>query len=345
MDPPSPPSFPPPPPEFALPFSVFIIGAVVAASAACAFFICQWLFCAFVLPSQNARIARMRKEQEERRLAEEERKEAKRRQLAEEEELTQVAPPPRVRTAAWVGSLEEAAAALPSKPAPNKPVSRRVHPTPPPSVVETPRLEGYSKEIAQPVLVSAVLCSPFVLLQTLLGGGVGFGLAYGLFTLILSGGGPYALISAETLVGLCCLPPLAAFFSPLFTPLALPEAAARRWLGYVEPGALPLAFACMPFLHARSSVARLLLLGIFASAVWIPAGFAILGFALEAPYTANDLILFFSFYMLSVCVLVMPFGVLGLCVEANFERVLSMMSSEPNPCNRLISRLGNVLFC
>ena len=56
-------------------------------------------------------------------------------------------------------------------------------------------------------------------------------------------------------------------------------------------------------------------------------------------------ILFFSFYMLSVCVLVMPFGVLGLCVEANFERVLSMMSSEPNPCNRLISRLGNVLLC
>ena len=46
-----------------------------------------------------------------------------------------------------------------------------------------------------------------------------------------------------------------------------------------------------------------------------------------------------------IVVLVMPFGVLGLCVEANFERVLSMMSSEPNPCNRLISRLGNVLFC
>ena len=345
MDPPSPPSFPPPTPGLEVSFSVFMVVAIAAAGAAIIFLILQWCACAYLLPAQDAYIQRMRKAQEERRAAEEAWKERRRAEARETEELAQVAPPPRVRTVSFIGSLEDAARPPPEDaPTHHKP-TRRVHPTPPPSQAATHERDGYSKDIAQPTLFSAVICSPFVIGQTLTGGAIGFGLTFGIFTLMLSGGGPYPLISPETLIMLCVLPPLSGFFTPLFTPLAMPEAAARRWLGYVEPGALPAAFMCMPFLHARWAVARLLLLAVFTSALWIPTGYAVLAFALSPPYAAADLTLFAGLYVVAISVVVMPFGVLGHCIEPNFERVMEHMSSDKHRMNRLFKRLSSVFLC
>lgn len=343
MHPPSPPSLPPPPDGIS--FSFFIIVAVSALIAACAFFICQWIACSFIMPAQDARVRRAREAQKKRRAAEEARQVKQREQRLEAEELAQMAPPPRVRTASWIGPLEHAAKAPPEDaPPPHKP-SRRVHPSPPPSDAYTKERDGYSKDVGTPMLVSAVLCSPFVIGQAITGGILGFGIGYGLFTLVLGAGGPYALISTETMLMLCALPPLSAFFTPLFMPLGMPEAAARRWLGYVEPGALPLAFMCMPFLQARRGVVRLLLLGVFASALWIPAGYLVLAFALTPPYAAPDLALFAGLYMLAIGCFVMPLGILGFCIEPNFERVMERMSSDPNKMSRFVKRISSLFLC
>ena len=56
MDPPSPPSLPPR--SDGISFSFFIIAAVVALIAACAFLILQWVACAYIMPVHAAWIQR-----------------------------------------------------------------------------------------------------------------------------------------------------------------------------------------------------------------------------------------------------------------------------------------------
>ena len=99
------------------------------------------------------------------------------------------------------------------------------------------------------------------------------------------------------------------------------------------------------FLHARWAVARLLLLAVFTSALWIPTGYAVLAFALSPPYAAADLTLFAGLYVVAISVVVMPFGVLGHCIEPNFERVMEHMSSDKHRMNRLFKRLSSVFLC
>jgi hypothetical protein len=248
-----------------------------------------------------------------------------------------------------LGAIEQAVApALPQpqqgSPALKRLNSRRVAPLAPPvSDTEGPAPQPSSTRVGEPFTPGAIVASPFVILQTALVAGLGFGLTFALLSLLLPTG-PYPLYSLPVLLILGISPVVCALIAPLFTPLALPEAALRGYIGYVETARLPLCLACLPFLHASRSAARLFLLGTFAAALFVPLGLLVLSFLLEPPYDGSVLSLFAALYVMTLLLFVMPMGVLGFCMESNYDRVLALMSMDDNRVTRFCNRLMQV-FC
>ena len=125
----------------------------------------------------------------------------------------------------------------------------------------------------------------------------------------------------------------------MFTPLAMPEAAERGWVGYVPAKELPFFFSCMPFLRAKHAIVRHMVLAVVCASLWVPAGLGVLTQVLTPPYAAADLTIFSGVYVLTISVFVMPSGILGFCVEDNYHRTIEQMSMDPDKFKRLIQRL------
>jgi len=126
--------------------------------------------------------------------------------------------------------------------------------------------------------------------------------------------------------------------------MAMPEAAARGMLGYVPADELPACLAYLPFLHVKIAFLRHALLAVFISCLSIPTGLLVLSQVLSPPLPAATIALFAGVYVLCISVLVMPMGILGFCVQDNYERAIGMMSMEENWRHRLVHRLCAVPF-
>ena len=57
------------------------------------------------------------------------------------------------------------------------------------------------------------------------------------------------------------------------------------------------------------------------------------------------MIFFAAFYVLSSTWVILPLGLLGYCVDSNYDRVMRSMSMEKDQLSRLLSRLLALPFC
>ena len=124
----------------------------------------------------------------------------------------------------------------------------------------------------------------------------------------------------------------------------MPEAAEKGWVGFVPLEELPLPLQCLPFLRARRALTRHATLAIATAAVWIPAGLTVLTLLMSLPLKAMTLATFAGFYVFSVSFVVMPIGILGFCVQDNYDRAVGMMSMSEQRCARLVERIILVPF-
>lgn len=344
--PPFPPGAPPPSPTFQFTYFAMTMAFVGAAAVACGFLICQQILCAYVVPYQRRRTQRVRAVRVEKQIAKDAVMRQERAELDREAELEQIAPAPRVRPVAVMGTpesgLEEVALPPPPQPREQLRANRRVHPAPRSAPSDAPSYEY--ERVGDPFSPSMVLCSPFVQVQTAIAAAAAFGVAFGLIHLLLSAG-PYPLFSWPVLVILAVLPMLCALLGPLFTPLALPEAAERGFIGYIDSREVSMFLGCLPFLMAGRSVVRLLFLGLCLSTLWVPGGLAVLALLVAPPFSVAELALFAGLYVLTTMLAVMPLGILGFCIEDNFDRALQLMSMNPNRTQRLSERLCMVCAC
>ena len=341
LQPPAPPMLPPPP--TGIEFSFFAVGVVIAAAAivACAALCLQWLCCVALLP--------VRRKQEQKRDAQRQAIErvatAKRLVFEREEALEQIAPAPRVRVVAWAGTdLERATTAqrLPPPPLHANPrlPRNKVAPAPKASAqTEGPALPG------EPWTTGHVLCCAFTIVQTALGACLGAGITYVLFGMLLIGQEQVALSNANVVLALTMSPLFVTIFSPMFAPMAMPEAAERGWLGYVGLTDLPFCMRCLPFLRAKYAIVRHGLLAVAVASLWIPGGLFVLTQLLTPPYPRATFIAFASLYVLSITLVIMPIGILAFCVQPNYERVMEVMSMHENKLFRLIERVILVPTC
>ena len=81
--------------------------------------------------------------------------------------------------------------------------------------------------------------------------GVAFAVAltWGFLVLAVVLAPPLVLTEPQLLGVLVATPFLAALLGGLPTPLTMPEAVERGWLGHLEAGQLPVCLACLPFLQ------------------------------------------------------------------------------------------------
>lgn len=142
-------------------------------------------------------------------------------------------------------------------------------------------------------------------------------------------------------------PSLSALSAPLFAPLAMPEAAAKGWLGWVASEEVPLLLSLLPFVSHPRALVRLLALAVFAAALFIPIGLLFLTYWLPSDrgIWRGHVIFFAAFYVLSSTWVILPLGLLGYCVDSNYDRAMRSMSMEKNQLSRLLSRLLALPFC
>lgn len=190
-----------------------------------------------------------------------------------------------------------------------------------------------------------VLRSPFVLVQTVFTAATAFGASFGIYALLLRDGSVYALESPMVLISVLMAPLLTTYMAPALTPLALPEAVERGWLGFVESEALPIWLACNPIWRANLGCVRLTLLGIMVGACLVPLALCVLSFAMVPPFAAIELTVFVALYYLLISLLVMPMAILSYCMRPNLELALALMSNHPSRIRRLLLRLCALPRC
>ena len=336
--PPAPPSLPPPAPSLEFSFATFAVVICTAATLACAALLLQYVLCVWVAPRYRRRQSRLAVE----RKAAEAAAAVRRKEAELEEERSQIAPAPRVRALAWVGTdVERATSSLPPVPLPplhanpRKPRAK-VAPAAPAGTLEH---ELPSEILAEAWTAGRVLFGTFSVAQTVIAAVVGFGVSYGVFRLLLIAGGPFPLEDARVLLMLVLSPVMSALLAPAFVPMAMPEAAESGWLGHVPPEWLPPPMLCLPFLHARHAAARHALLAVSVASLWIPGGLLVLTQLLRPPYSAAEIALFAGAYNFSISFATIPLGILGFSLTPNFDRAISMMSMEDNKLRRLLERL------
>lgn len=193
--------------------------------------------------------------------------------------------------------------------------------------------------LGEPWSVARALCGTFTLVQTLLGACLGFGITFGIFHLLTAGAPWHDWASDKVLFALLGSPFFTAVFAPMFVPMAMPEAAAKGWIGFVPVERLPPPLQCLPFLRASRALTRHLLLGVAVAALWIPGGLFVLTQLLTPPFSGFTVALFAGCYVVSLSLVVFPIGLLGFLLEPNYDRAISMMSVEENPLTRLVERV------
>lgn len=346
MAPPHPPTAPPPSAAIRFDFLGVLLTLCGAVAMAIGFLILQWWCCTYVLPQREA--ARQRQRAMEAKLrAAQEAEEAAKQERHQQELMQEVAPAPRVRMVAWTGKdIAGAVTAAPPATAPLRYPQKKpkVHPAPVAHANDMDDEVDYER-IGDRRSVLKLWTSPFVVSQCLLGSGVGFGVVYVFFSLLLTQN-YYLLTDGMVLTVVVLSPPLSGLTAPFFAPLAMPEAAAKGWLGWVAAEDLPLWMVWLPFVSHPRAIVRLLSLAVFAAAVFIPIGMLFLTYWLPSPLGIwrMHVIYFAALYVVCVTWVILPLGLLGYCVDANYDRVMRSMSMEKDQLRRLTSRLAALPF-
>ena len=71
----------------------------------------------------------------------------------------------------------------------------------------------------------------------------------------------------------------------------------------------------------------------------------VLGFILTPPLEKGTIVVFTSVYVLSLSLVLMPLGLLGYCLEANYDRAIRQMPMDSDRITRLQKRLMALPFC
>ena len=188
--------------------------------------------------------------------------------------------------------------------------------------------------------VCSILCSPFCLLQLLFNITASFAGPLACFWLIFSSMGPEVWDGGPMLSVVIASPWACALAANAFIPIGIPDAFAYGWFAVVPTERLSCTLCLFPFLHCRLGVIRHLCLGCYAAILWIPA-VGLLARYVEGPEMSADTFVFFGPACIAALpVLVVPLGLLGFALPANYARVEAKMTTAPGvgPLEKTIRR-------
>ena len=317
--------------------SIDFVGVLIilcaAVGAALFLLVLQWWCWIYYLPKRDVSLQRKRIRSQQLQASA-----AARRQEEEERQrammMQEVAPPPRVHKVAWTGSrLAEVVTAAPPSPTPLRYPSKKakVHPSETASAaaaVAAADAGSGDGRLGEEKTVFGLWRSPFVLSQCAFGSVIGFGVVFVFFSILLQRD-YYQLTDGLVLTCIILSPPLSGLSAPAFAPLAMPEAAEKGWLGWVDTANVPWYLAYLPFVHHPRAAVRLVALAVFAAALFIPIGALFLTYWLPSPrgIWRQHVIFFAAFYVLSITWVILPLGLLGYCIDTNYDRTMRAMTS------------------
>lgn len=154
----------------------------------------------------------------------------------------------------------------------------------------------------------------FVFGQWLIGTLVNFCVPMGFFCLLFLGGGPYTVLSSQTVSTLLMSPFLTAILSPLFVPLSLPRAIERGWIAPLNMNRRPPSVLGPRFGWARHAVGGAALCGCCA-----PLGFVVA--AAISPMSGWTFVVGMAGYIGLLAACALPPATILYCTRDNLEHI------------------------
>lgn len=183
-----------------------------------------------------------------------------------------------------------------------------------------------------------LLFTPFCLGQIIFNVIASFAGPLACFWLIFTSMGPESWLGAPMLgIGIAS-PWACAICSLAFLPVGIPDASKQGWFGIIELESVPCTMRILPFLHVRVGILRHLCIGTVAAALWCPPVFVLARFV-EGPMMSAKTFVWFGPSCLAVLpLLVVPLGLLGFALPANYARVEAIMAVRGGTLVKVVRR-------